>query len=185
MAYGCELGNGHHLYLDYSGVQTIVTLSSSSAGQQQQSSRTLQTGEWVAPPEVFRTDTGAVVKLRTALGERFVHIHGSNFGESRVDLLNQPPALSGAQPLHLQRIDVPAAVPMRPMEPLKMGEMQMSLNPMFTNSMSKNRMSMQMGNMSLQMGSSAGVPGCRFCSQCGTSTRPSDRFCTSCGHQLT
>jgi hypothetical protein len=118
---------------------------------------------------------GVVVKLYTASGEHFVYIQSNS-----MSVLTQPPALSDAQLLPLQRTTAPSSFPsmppMQPMEPMKMGDMQMSLNPM----------TMRMGNMSMHMGTvDAPATARRFCSQCGVSTQPNDRFCSSCGHQLT
>ena len=174
MAYGCELGNGQYLFLDQSGTQTLVTLSSNSLGQQQQATQSIQTGSWTADPEVFRTTDIWVVKLQTAQGEHFAQIQGNNIG-----VLSSVPALSSAQKMQIQSIDRPSAMPpMQPMKPVQMGNMQMSLKPM----------EMKMGNMSMQMDSPiapSSPPSTRqFCSQCGVAVQSSDRFCSSCGHQL-
>jgi hypothetical protein len=167
MAYGCELSDGQYLYLNNLGTQTSITLSSSTAGQQQQSSQMMQTGEWTTMPEVFRVDRGVVVKLHIALGERFVCIQGGS-----IRVLSQPPNLGNAQLLQVQLTADPAMN--LSMQPMRMGDMKMGLKPM----------SMRMGNLSMQMGMPAPPTSHRFCSQCGTATQSSDRFCSSCGHQL-
>jgi len=182
MAYGCELGNGQYLFLDHAGTQTLITLSSRGAGQQQQATQGLQTGNWTAAPEVFRVAEGLVVKLQTAQGEHFVQIQGSSIG-----VLSRIPALSSAQQMQIQQIANSSAIPsmepmkpmepMQPMKPMQMENMQMSLKPM----------EMKMGNMSMQMGIPIAPPAPnprQFCSQCGVAVQPADRFCSSCGHQL-
>jgi hypothetical protein len=63
---------------------------------------------------------------------------------------------------------------MQPMTPMKMGNMQMSANPM----------TMQMGDMRLSMGNATPPDTRKFCTQCGAAINAGDRFCGSCGHQL-
>jgi hypothetical protein len=171
MAYQCELGNGQRLFLDNPGTQTLITLSSSSAGQQQQATQSIQTGSWIADPEIFQIAGGAIAKLRTAQGEHFIQIQGSS-----ISVLSSVPSLNYAQQMQMQQVASPP--PIQPMPPMKMGNMQMSLKPM----------EMKMGNMSMQMGTptapTAPSNTRQFCSQCGVTVKPSDRFCSSCGHQL-
>ncbi len=191
MAYVCDLGNGQRLYLDTQELQTIVTIASSSVGQQQQATNNLQTGAWTSSPEVYRTFEGIVVKLQTANGNQFIQIQGSSMG-----LATSAPALSQAEQLPTQQTHVPDSPmqpiqpmepmkpiqPIQPMEPMTMEPMQMNLKPM----------EMKMGDMEMRMGAmSAGstnaatpTPTRQFCSQCGASIKPSDRFCASCGHKI-
>ena len=64
---------------------------------------------------------------------------------------------------------------MEQMEPMKMGNMEMNINPM----------EMRMGKMKMRMGSSNSTSNTKqFCSQCGASVQLDDRFCSSCGHRL-
>jgi hypothetical protein len=189
MAYICDLGAGQRLYLNTQGTQTIVTIASSSVGQQQQSSSSLKTGAWSSPPEVYRTFEGIVVKLQTTHGTQFIQIQGSQIG-----LSTHAPSFNRAEPLSMQQTpNSPASTmppmepmqpmkPMEPMKPMRMGNMEMSLNPM----------EMRMGNRSMKMGATfegsatSFIPNStrQFCSQCGVSVKPSDRFCASCGHRL-
>jgi len=187
MTYLCELAEGQSLYLDNPGTQTVLTLTSSSPGQQQQSSSSVQTGQLTAPPEVFRTAQGIVIRLITAEGDRLIHLQGN-----RISPLDHSPDLSSAERIQVkQPTDKPSMPlmesmqPMQPMQPmnLKMGDMQMTMNPM----------QIRMGDMELKMGTtaaSASEPASktaqtqRFCSQCGVSVDRSDRFCSNCGHQL-
>lgn len=173
MAYGCELGNGQSLYLDCSGNQTVVTLASSSAGQQQQTSQSLTTGSWTAAPEVFQIGGSIVIKLEAAEGDRWLQVQGGSIG-----LLNILPDLSQAQSIPLRQApstqpSMQSIKPMQPMQPMKMGDMQMNLNPM----------EMRMGNLEMRMGSPIKATP-RFCTQCGASVQASDRFCATCGNRL-
>ncbi|MBM0741662.1 zinc ribbon domain-containing protein [Phormidium sp. CLA17] len=186
MAYVCDLGSGQQLYLDTQGTHTTVAIASSSAGQQQQATSSLQTGAWSSPPEVYRTSGGVGVKLQTVNGTQFIQIQGSH-----IALSTAVPPLSTAEQLPMQQTistQTPKASmqPMEPMKPMTMGTMQMNLKPM----------EMRMGNMEMRMGSgstdsasaaSAATPAPtrQFCGQCGVSVKPSDRFCTSCGHPTT
>ncbi len=196
MAYICELGSGQRLYLDNVGEQTAVTLATSSAGQQQQSSSQFTTGAWTTPPELFRIPQGVVVKLTTAQGVHHLQLQGNQLG-----MMSQSPSLGNAQQMQVSSgVAMPGSpmppmqpmspvepmqpmTPMAPIQPMKMGDMEMSANPM----------QMRMGNMAMQMGNAATssrasgsttAGKAKFCSQCGTPVKPSDRFCSNCGYQL-
>jgi NADH pyrophosphatase NudC (nudix superfamily) len=185
MAYVCDLGTGQRVYLDNQGMQTVVTTVSTSPGQQQQSSNSFSTGNWTAPPELFQTANGVIVKINTAGGDRLIQIQGNS-----ISVTSSVSSLSNSQQLQMQQVaSTPASSmppmqpmapmkplePIKPMEPMKMGDMQMNLNPM----------EMRMGNMEMRMGSTTPNSGTRrFCSQCGAPVEESDRFCSSCGHKL-
>ncbi len=175
MAYVCEVGSGRTLYLDQVGSQTVITVASHTAGQQQQASSTFPTGDWQATPEVYLTTDGAVVKLTTDKGIHYIRVHGSSIGVS------EALSLDSLQQIQMQQATgvTTAAPPMPPMAPMSMGNMQMNANPM----------EMQMGNMTMRMGEpptmGAPTPDRHFCSQCGTAVRSGDRFCSQCGHKLT
>lgn len=174
MAYACELGTGQRIYLDNQGMQTMVTVMSGGPGQQQQSSTGFQTGSWTAPPEIFQTAGGAVLKVTTTQGEHFIYIQGNS-----MQVMGGAPSLSGSQQMQVQQVSrvppssMPPMKPMEPMKPMNMGQM--------------NPMEMRMGDMEMRMGSAA-APNTpsprRFCSQCGAAVEPEDRFCSSCGHRL-
>lgn len=184
MAFWCELGNGQRLYLENQGEQTIATIATHSPGQQQQSSSSVMTGAWTASPEAFRTGSGAIVKLATLRGEVFVQVQGTT-----VSFLPEAPSASNAQQMQLHSVEhapkphlepmppmppMQPMSPMQPMPPMRMGDMEMNLNPM----------SMRMGNMELQMDApTATTSARRFCTQCGSAIAPADRFCANCGHK--
>jgi hypothetical protein len=197
MAYMCEIGSGHRIYLDNQGTQTILTSMMGNLGQQQQSSSSMSTGTWTMPPEVYNTPHGCVVKIFSAQGEHFIQVQGSSMSS-----MSGAPALGQAQQMQMSPVgDVPGATavpamepiqpmtpmvpmqpmtplqPMQPIQPMKMGDMEMGMNPM----------EMRMGNMRLSMGSTTETSAKlvqRFCSQCGAHTEPEGRFCSSCGHKL-
>ncbi len=172
MAYGCDYGMGQRLVLDYSNHQTRITLASSSAGQQQQATQSLQTASWTAPPEVFQTAGGLVIQLTTAAGVQLIQLQAGQLSQVNAE------AIGSALPLALEQIPGAAPMqpmqPMTPMQPMQMGNMSMSLNPM----------EMRMGDMHLQMSKAASPESKRFCSQCGAGIKPDDRFCASCGSKL-
>jgi len=171
------------LYLDNANGQTMVTLSSSASGQQQQASSSFLTGTWTATPEVYLTTDGAVVKLQSERGSHYIRVHGSSIGVSEAFSLD---ALEQMQVQQISGFPASSSVmesmkpmePMKPMKPMTMGDMQMSMNPM----------EMRMGNMEMRMGTAASAPAVstaqRFCSQCGTPVKLEDRFCSNCGHRL-
>lgn len=180
MAYVCELGNGHAIYLDNVGNQTTVTSVISRPGQQQQSSSSITTGEWTHPPAAAQTPLGVVIHVATATGEQSILVQGSQIEIVTAD------ATPHAQPIPLRQTQQSAQSHqgMRPMEPLPplesmkpmtMGNMSMSMNPM----------EMRMGNMELKLDQPSTHPSkTRFCSQCGAQVDEGDRFCSSCGHAL-
>lgn len=172
MAYTCELDSGQKISLDNQGHQTVVTVSSGSLGQQQQSSSSFTTGKWTSAPEIFRHAGGVVIKIITADGEHHVRVQGNSIGVESSNV-----SLDNSQRMHVKQsgASTSSGFSMKPMEPMKMGDMSMRVNPM----------EMRMGNMSMQMGEGEKTKSTRrFCSQCGTSVESSDRFCSSCGHQL-
>lgn len=167
MAYQLEIQPGRQLVIQDAGGQTIITLMSSNAGQQQQSSQSLYTGAWVSPPMAYRTAGEIVIHLRTTDGDRTLYVQ-----QNQIQLVESAPVLAAAQPLPLRSV---ASQPMQPMGTLSMGNMHMSMNPM----------AMTMGDMTLSMESPASSPEApRFCSQCGARVQVGDRFCAQCGHQL-
>jgi len=175
MAYLCELGPNQWVFLDNQGEQTILTVASSSLGQQQQASNGFHTGVWTAPPQLFQTPMGVVIKLSTMGGDRYLQVQGSSMG-----VASSLPDMNQAQQMQMQQVatpPAPATQPMQPMQPLKMGNMTMNANPM----------EMRIGDMEMRMGTAATATTAssrRFCSQCGLAVQPTDRFCASCGHAL-
>jgi hypothetical protein len=183
MAYVCELGAGRHVYLDNPGTQTVVTSVSGGPGQQQQSSSSFLTGVWTAPPALFNTPQGTIIKLVTDQGQYQIQLQGNSIG-----LMGNQVGLGQAQQMQVQQtaaMPAPAMEPMRPMEsmkpmpPMRMGNMSMNTNPM----------EMRMGDMEMRMPGAAASPepatgARRFCSQCGSAIAPDDRFCAHCGHRL-
>lgn len=163
MIYNWELATGQQICVENQGAQTVVTILSSSAGQQQRSSNSFNTGIWIVPPEISITPTGAALKISTPSGESIVQVHGNSVQmQTSHDGEHQSSSSSTSS-----FASNPAG-----MQPLQMGNMQMNLQPM----------TMKMGNMELNMGATASQP--RFCSQCGTPVKPVDKFCASCGHKL-
>lgn len=173
MTYTTTLGDGRSLWVNSLGEQTQITLQTSSTGQQQQQSCTLTVGSWVMPPMLLQIGTGLVLRVEGDRGQQFVQIQGS-----QMQRLSTPPDLSSSHVLALHQVDATPSnlPPMAPLEPLKMGTMEMQMKPM----------QMRMGNMAMSMNSPSNDPPTqRFCSQCGKPVAPSDRFCAACGHQLT
>ena len=188
MAYVCELSPGYNIYFDNQDDQTLITSMMSTPGQQQQSGNSFRTGCWTAPPKIYRTPQGAVIKLTTAQGEQFIQVQGSSMRSmtslpslhsSQQMQINQSEATPFTSSLPLQEL----LQPMQPMQPMNMGDMGMGMKPM----------EMRMGNMHLSMGSVSSESAHsgktqpterRFCNQCGVAIEPEDRFCSSCGHKL-
>jgi zinc-ribbon domain len=173
MAYLCELGTGQTVYLENRDNLTIVTTISSGFGQQQQSSSSFNTGQWIAPPEIYQTPHGIILKSIATQGNHYIEIQ-----ENSHCLISDCPANNDYHQIPLRQVasNPSSSMPSMPsMQPMKMGNMQMNMSPM----------EMRMGNMVLQMGASVGkVTKQRFCSHCGAEVDREDRFCSSCGHAL-
>jgi hypothetical protein len=173
MAYTANLSANQQLYLENQGTQTLITLISSSAGQQQSQSSNLTTGTWTTPPMLFTTKSGFVLQLDTNREKYFVQIQASS-----INTLTDVPSLNDAETVALQKTadsQHSSKIEFEPMQPMKMGNMSMNMNPM----------EMRMGNMSMKMGEEVQSTSTqRFCTQCGHQVKDSDRFCGSCGHQL-
>ena len=166
MIYNWELATGQQISVDNQGAQTVVTISNSSAGQQQRTINSFNTGIWIVPPEMSIDPTGATLKITTPTGTVLIQIRGNsiqiqsaNSGEHQSSTSTSSTFTAGM-------------APMQPMPPMQMGNMQMNMQPMV----------MKMGEMELNMGATASKS--KFCSQCGTPVKPNDKFCASCGHKL-
>lgn len=191
MAYVCSLGNNQQAYVDNVGTETMLTLSTSTPGQQQQSSNRLSTGAWTAPPQAFSIGSGVVIQLTTTQGPLYLRLQGSQIqltpsytmpDQATPLPLNSAPTMPGSTTMPPMQ----PMQPMEPMQPMQMGDMQMSMNPM----------EMRMGDMVMGMGqpakpapnqatgSSQQSGTQKFCTQCGAAVQIGDRFCGSCGHSL-
>ncbi len=166
MAYVCNLDTGQTVYLENQGNLTVITTMMINQGQQQQSSTSVETGNWTSPPEIFRTSQGVILKIQGERGQSLTTIQGNSISST-----NELSNLGNLQPLQLQEVTQTPIQPLPPMQPLKMGNMSMSMNPM----------EMRMGDMNLST-SSPQIK--KFCSQCGVSVKPEAKFCSHCGNKL-
>lgn len=174
MPYSYDLSPGQKIYLDNPGALTSITLTSTGAGLQQQSSSQVSTGPWTDIPQIARVGNGVLLRCVTAQGAFFWQIQGMQIAAAPAT------AWAAAQATPMQATEssppiasVPPMTPLQPMAPMRMGNMEMSLNPM----------TMRMGKMTLGPDSpTVNTP--KFCTQCGAAIAPGDRFCGSCGHQL-
>ncbi len=166
MIYNWELATGQQISVDNQGAQTVVTILFTSAGQQQRTINSFNTGIWIVPPEMSIDPTGATLKITTPTGSSLIQVRGNsirmqstNSGEHQSSTSTSSTFTTGMEP-------------MKPMQPMQMGNMQMNMQPMV----------MKMGDMELNMGATASKQ--KFCTQCGTPVKPTDKFCASCGHKL-
>lgn len=168
MIHNWELATGHQISVDNQGAQTVVTVFYISAGQQQRSSTSFNTGIWLAPPEISITPTGATLKITAPTGASIIQVHGNS-----IQMQSSHGGEQTSTTSHSSSSTFTSGIePMQPMQPMQMGNMQMNMQPMV----------MRMGNMELNMGATANQQ--RFCSQCGTPVKPTDKFCASCGNKL-
>ena len=197
-SYRYDLDNAQAIYLSNQGILTTVTFSSSGTGQQQQSSQSVSTGQWTAPPEIYQLG-GGFVAVVSAQQPYYLSIQGHQMqmsaGASGEGIAQQ---ISQLEPLPMQSTEPPSGPSMQPMTPMQ--PMTMTMGNM---SMSMGEMSMGEMSLSSQASSSAGQTAAesqptkkradaeqkagqkKFCSQCGSAVGAGDRFCAQCGHQLT
>ena len=177
MAYSANLGSHQQIMIANQGKQTLISLLSSTPGQQQSQSSGFTTGHWNKPPHLYRTELGFIVEINSDNTQHFILIQANSISTIAA------PLLQNAIPVNLQpipdsnqnKLDFEPMEPMQPMQPMKMGNMSMSMNPM----------SMTMGNMSMSMDENkTSQPTKRFCTQCGQEAKIGDRFCSSCGNKL-
>ena len=179
MAYTVNLSDNQQLTIANQGTQTLITLISSSPGQQQSQSSSANTGNWTTPPQLYKTASGFILYINGELAQHHVLIQANSINT----IAN--PRLNNAVPVNLENIpdvttssnemELETMPEMEPMQPMQMGNMSMNMNPM----------SMRMGNMSMNMEETPkSTSAKRFCSQCGEKVKPSDRFCSSCGNKL-
>ncbi|PSR19579.1 zinc ribbon domain-containing protein [filamentous cyanobacterium CCP3] len=179
MPYQYDLGLGQKIYLDNSGSTTVMTLASSSSGQQQQSGTQVQTGTWTEVPQAARIDGGVLLRCVTAQGVFVWQVQGTQIGIADIaawpadQAVALQPTEAGPAPMQ-PMAPIQPMTPLEPMAPMTMGNMRMSTNPM----------TMQMGNTMLSMGNDEAPKAKQFCTQCGSAIQAGDRFCGSCGHQL-
>ncbi len=182
MAYTANLSGNQQLMIANQGNQTLITLVSSSSGQQQSQSSSVNTGNWLTPPQLYKTASGFILYINGEIAQQYVSIQANSLN------MIANPGLNNAVQVKLENIPDPTASfkgmefepmqpmqPMQPMKPMQMGNMSMNINPM----------SMRMGNMSMAMGETPKSNSTKnFCAQCGAKVQQSDRFCSSCGNKL-
>ena len=176
MAYVATLSNSQQIAIALQGMQTKVTLTSSSPGQQQSQSSSFNTGKWRTTPKLLNVGQGAVLQVDSDRGSHYIHILSSS-----INLVDPPSDLQNYTAINLKEVDDATAAnskpiePMPSMQPMQMGNMSMDINSM----------TMKMGDMSMGINNPAKTTTAKqFCSQCGTEVKAGDRFCRSCGHEL-
>ncbi len=202
-AYQGQLDKYRQVLVHNQGEQTQITLQSSRPGQQQSQGSGLRTGQWTAPPSLFKLDSEFVLRLEGPDGQTFVEISPGG-----VQTLNAAPSLLGAQVQPLQPVEppqrdasMPKMEPMKPMKPMRMemGDMVMDMGSGQMSMGGSGGMQMSSGERSTgettpaesktetpttESKADSTAPKPRFCSQCGTSVQPEARFCAQCGHKL-
>lgn len=177
MAYRVNLNTYQQLTIVNQGSQTLISLVTNRPGQQQSQSNSFTTGQWARTPQLFQMGGGCfILQIDGDRQRQLVSIQANS-----ISTVTTAPSLDNAVQIDLEHIrdpeptDYDLDLDFEPMQPMQMGNMSMSMNPM----------SMRMGNMSIDIGKrKKSTPGKRFCTQCGQPANQGDRFCSSCGHQL-
>ena len=175
MRYAAELIYGQHLIVENDAAEsTLVTLSSSSEGQQQSQRIGFNTGKWSSAPALFRLENDYILRVNTSAGARFITVRGN-----QVRSLQGAPDMDEAEEIPMKGGEARRGAVMEPMPPLAPMEPMKPLQPL-------NPMEMRTGNMRMSMGSDekAGESERRFCTQCGQPIGRGDRFCAYCGAKV-
>ena len=169
MAYSATLGNSQQLVIANLAMQTQITLTMSSPGQQQSQSSSFTTGKWLSEPKLFQVGSSFILQINTAQDSYYILIQ-----QNSISTIESPADLNKYPQLDLNAVPNSNLKPMQSMQPMKMGNMSMDINSM----------SMQMGNMTIGLNNPPPSSTKQFCSSCGTQAKAGDRFCRSCGHEL-
>lgn len=172
MTYVADLGQGQSLAINNIGTQTTIIWESKSAGSQQSQQMSLSLGKWSASPIVYRMTHGFILQIESNQRPYYVRLQSNS-----ISLLSEVPLMLGAEEVPLRYVATPSSPKMpdmKPLEPLRMGNMSMRMEPM----------EMSMGSMSMSSSASSSSAS-HFCTQCGVKVKESDRFCSQCGTKLT
>lgn len=138
--YVFDLEPGQFLAIASDGDKTVLTMHSSSGGQQQNQQCSFTTGLWIAPPQAWEYGGLYFVRVQTQNGSLWLQA-----GRGQIGLGQTPPA--NAIPLPERSMSAPPPPPMPEMPPMKPMEMRMG------------NMAMQMGDLpKMQMGSMGDPP---------------------------
>jgi len=181
VTYKANLASGRQIYIENRDNQTLITVSSSGAGQQQSQRSGFETGEWQRPPTLFQVAHDVVLRVEAGNDQFFFRLSANG-----IQTLDRAPEMGNAEALPLQKAgDNPGMKPMEPMQPM---QRMKPLEPMKPMEMRMGDMSMSMGQAESSVEGSKEVStrsgGTRFCTQCGHAAEPGDRFCAHCGHGL-
>jgi hypothetical protein len=116
LTYAHDLGNGEWLLVQNDGDNTQVALSSGDAGQKQNQSTGLTTGEWSKPSELFRIDNELVLRVESKSGVEYIAVQSN-----RIQSMRSESDLKNAQRLALEKSDerIEKMEPMKPMKPME------------------------------------------------------------------
>jgi hypothetical protein len=146
--YLFDMGPGQFLAVASDGDKTVLTLQSSSGGQQQSQQSSFVTGLWIAPPQAWEYGGIYFVRVQTQSGSLWLQA-----GRGQIGLGQTPPA--NAIPLQGRSMSAPPPPSMPEMPPMK----PMEMPPMKPMEMRMGNMAMQMGDLpKMQMGSLGDPP---------------------------
>jgi hypothetical protein len=80
MIFTFDLEIGRRVHLENRGTQTLVTICSNGVRQQQQSSSSFQSGQWISSPEITNTSDGIEIKIITSKSQHCIQIQGNSIG---------------------------------------------------------------------------------------------------------
>ena len=80
MAYSANLGSHQQIMIANQGNQTLITLQSSTPGQQQSQTSGFTTGNWNKPPHLYQSDSGFILEINSDGKEHFILIQANSIG---------------------------------------------------------------------------------------------------------
>jgi hypothetical protein len=165
MTYAYDLENGHRIVVQNDGEATLIALSSESKLVKQSPIKSLRTGRWLKPPELFQSDGDLFLRLENKGGVEFARIRSN-----QIELMPSEPELEHAEKLKLKKTDESSLNPMKPLRP--------------SESMEPKEPEIGGGRVSTGVREKGSVTAKRYCPRCFRPVRQNDSFCASCRYPL-
>jgi hypothetical protein len=159
MPYAHDLENGQRIVVQNDGEATLIALSSESNLVNQSPVKSLRTGRWLKPPELFQLDGELILRLENKGGVEFAHIRSD-----QIEFMPSEPELEHAEKLKLTKMDEGIS---RPSERMESTETDIG--------------GRRISTVRREKGS---VTAKRYCPRCFRPVRQNDSFCASCRYPL-
>jgi hypothetical protein len=166
MSYAYDLENGQRIVVQNDGEATLIALSSESTAVKQSLVKSLHSGRWLKPPELFQLYGELILRLENKGGMEFARIRSD-----QIELMLSGPELEHAEKLKLRKID----------ESTSMNQMRL---PKPSERMESTETEIGGRRISTGGRDKGSVTAKRYCPRCFGPVRQNDSFCASCRYPL-